>query len=299
MENRPEYQDYVRQLILVILHQPVVSGDRRYSLKDYPLVMILQAPIVAAMIYIYKYSPFTDGRFSDLAMQITFGMGVVLIALYWLCFVYFFAFFNVGWDTQAEHDAEPAAAGFDCWGEPEDTQENKRKIWRSRGMFGFLTLVFVGFTMLYCFLGYGTAHIRLFLLHKQELDEIATIADQYDDFYIDTNWLENYGTFVGACSEKDGKGIIISKKETEKVRMLVDRMNGLYIRYFIKDTADGDRIWLMLACKDGPFSELVWYPKEVTAQEVAKDEKVPLGSVSQLDAHWWHAWDDRGVDYDD
>lgn len=298
--QRPLFGDYAKQLLgAIVLKNSVVSQGRCFTFADRPMLLLMQLIFAAAMLVAYNYSPFSNSR-DVLPVWIAVLITLLLLAAYWLFFVCRFARFSVQWEDPAL-SSQPAAEDQDGFGNFLETPPARRRAWKSRRMFALLALALAGVTAAYCILGFGLAPRRLYNNHKESLDRLAEIAEEYEQLYIDTPQTFNEELFVGGIAFSDtydDDGYLYAYEPSEvtiqEISSIISSFHNGYIRHISKYT-ESSLLYVSLNARWGRGCDLIWSPEQVPEGTIAaefSDTCYRDVSITQLDAHWWMVWYD-------
>ncbi len=263
--QRPLFGDYAKQLLgAIVLKNPVVSQGRRFTFADRPMLLLTQLIFAAAMLVAYNYSPFSNSR--DVLPVWIAVLITLLLAAYWLFFVHRFARFSVQWKNSTEY-MKPAVEGQDGFGNFLETPSARRRAWKSRGMFFLLALALAGVTAAYCILGFGLAPQRLYNNHKESLNRLVEIAEEYEELYIDTPQTFNEELFVGGIAFSDtydDDGYLYAYEPSEvtiqEISSIISSFHNGYI-WGISKYTENSLVNISLSARWGRECDLIWSPE--------------------------------------
>ena len=286
--QRPLFKDYAKQFLgSVFLIRPIISQNRSYNFAHRTMLMLFQIPFFVAILFLYNYSPFSMSYATAWPKWIAALIGLLLLAAYWLFFVYRFACFNVEPEDMPLHPDEAAAEEQHSAGNMLDTPQNSRNAWKSRGIFALLAVALAGITIAYCVLGFGLAPWRLYYNHTEALNQLVDIAHDYE-------YLDIYPAEKSYVVEEKNDPIQaphdLSDNTYNEVQALINSMHNLYIdSIYYSD----NELQISLYAEWGYHYSLEWHPDEMaveTVQEMHEGTCCMNIQASQLDAHWWMVW---------
>lgn len=232
MRKRPRFRDYFKNLFKLITNSaPAISEGMQYELEDHGVLFLVQFPIIAAMYFLNSCSPFLDRRYPIFSISVVIELGILLLAAYWIFFVYFFAKFKVSpgavkWLDDMESENIKGKYGE----KPEEImgkyalekkQERKETI-KSRLCFAVLAAVIIAGTVLYCRMGYGEAPGRFLSEHKQQLNSLAGLTAGCDDFFGD------YLQGKAEIFEHEGS-VPVSEDKKEQILQAMNSLRNSYL----------------------------------------------------------------------
>lgn len=284
MKERPAFRKYAKSFPMFIIKWPLRIGDKVYTLKDYPLLLLGNLAIIVAMFFLYDYSPFTLEFYRDEAIIGAVILGMILTAAYWLFCIYRFGQFNITWADRTAHPYPSAVEGYDSEGDLLPSKENKHAAMKSRGVFtAFIAGIAVVITA-YCILGFGMAHIRILNDHKQDMEKLIEISNKYDKLNI-----HGYGTDVWAdgLAVANGIGRDMAEDDRQELKQIFRNLRFEYVGGIYKnESLQMKGVDIMLDCHASSM-QLVWYQETISPSQAAQDQQTSINNVEQLNEHWW------------
>lgn len=282
MEKRPAFRKYAGYFPAFMIKRPVKIDGMYYTFKDYPMLLMGNILIIAAMFFVYAFSPITPDPSGAQAMSLASTLGIMLTAAYWLFIAYLIGRFHIQ-SVPADHIPYLDYAKVkEMMQEKEKPSENEHKeAWKSRRAFAVYVILFSMLATLYCTVLYTPAPVRLYDDHKQDLQRLAEIALKYDRFYIQRGDKPGESEMWGSISPDLSRNQLEGQEAAELTRLFNNLQKDAVFTVERWDFVKSKALVVYLIHKNNIYRIIY---KETENQEQGAS---PRGDGLWLDDHWW------------